>query len=140
MSKSKAVAGVAALRPRPLSPYMTWRWHLTMLGSILHRVTGVALYGGAILLAGWAAALAAGPDAYGQYMTLLGSIPGKLVLFGFTLAVFYHLGNGIRHLVWDSGLGFSPRTATASGAAVIGFAIVATLAVWGLAIVTGGFQ
>ena len=73
-------------------------------------------------------------------MTLLGSIPGKLVLFGFTLAVFYHLGNGIRHLVWDSGAGFAPRTATATGAAVIGFAIVATLAVWGLAVVTGGFQ
>ena len=71
---------------------------------------------------------------------LMAPLDGKLVLFGFTLAVFYHLGNGIRHLVWDSGLGFSPRTATASGAAVIGFAIVATLAVWGLAIVTGGFQ
>ena len=139
MSKSKAVAGVAALRPRPLSPYMTWRWHLTMLGSILHRATGFALYVGAVLVAGWAAALAAGPTTYGQYMTLLGSIPGKIVLFGFTLAVFYHLANGVRHLAWDSGVGFAPRTATTTGAAVIAFAVVATLAVWTLAIATGGF-
>ena len=139
MSKSKAGAGVVALRPRPLSPYMTWRWHLTMLGSILHRATGFALYVGAVLLAGWAAALAAGPTAYGQYMTLLGSIPGKIVLFGFTLAAFYHLANGVRHLAWDTGIGFAPRTATTTGAAVIAFAVVATLAVWTLAIVTGGF-
>ena len=139
MSKSKAGAGVVALRPRPLSPYMTWRWHLTMLGSILHRATGFALYLGAFLLAGWAAALAAGPTAYGQYMALLGSIPGKIVLFGFTLAVFYHLANGVRHLAWDSGIGFAPRTATTTGAAVIAFAVVATLAVWTMAIVTGGF-
>ena len=138
MSRSKAGAGVATLRPRPLSPYMNWRWHLTMLGSILHRTTGFALYVGAVLLAGWAAALAAGPQTYGQYMTLLGSIPGKLLLIGFTLAAFFHLANGVRHLAWDKGLGFAPRTATATGAAVIAFAIVATLAVWILAFMTGG--
>jgi succinate dehydrogenase / fumarate reductase cytochrome b subunit len=138
MSKSKAGAGAVALRPRPLSPYMNWRWHLTMFGSILHRATGFALYVGAVLLAGWAAALAAGQETYGKYMGLLGSIPGKLVLIGFTFAAFYHLANGVRHLAWDSGLGFSPRTATTTGAAVIAFAFAATLIVWILAFMTGG--
>ena len=63
---------------RPLSPHMqVWRWHITMLGSILHRATGVALYAGALIAAGWAASLAAGPDAYQGYCGLLGSPPLK---------------------------------------------------------------
>jgi succinate dehydrogenase / fumarate reductase cytochrome b subunit len=137
MSKAKAGADVVKRRPRPLSPYMTWRWHLTMFGSIAHRATGVALYAGAVALAAWAAALAAGPDVYGQYKAVAGSIPGKLVLFGFTLSIFYHLANGVRHLAWDVGLGFSPRTATVTGAVVIAFALAASIAVWVLALFTG---
>jgi succinate dehydrogenase / fumarate reductase, cytochrome b subunit len=105
---------------RPLSPHLqVWRWHVTMATSIFHRASGVALYIGAMLLAGWLAALAAGAEAYDGYMAVLQSPLGLLVLFGITAAACYHLANGIRHLVWDAGKGFSPKTSTASGWATI---------------------
>lgn len=126
-------------RPRPTSPHLSvWRWHLTMAGSIFHRATGVALYVGALIAAAWAVSLASGPDAYGLFTGIMGSILGKLVLFGLTLSIFYHLANGVRHLVWDAGHGFQPRTATLSGVLVMTFAVVATLVVWALAAATGG--
>ncbi len=119
------------LRARPLSPHMqVWRWHVTMAASILTRATGSALYGGALLLMGWALALASGPAAYDTYVGLLGSIPGKIVLFGLTLSAFYHLFAGLRHLVWDSGKGFTPAVASRSAWAAIGGAVVASVAVW----------
>jgi succinate dehydrogenase / fumarate reductase cytochrome b subunit len=116
---------------RPLSPHMqVWRWHVTMLCSILHRATGVALYVGALILAGWAIALASGPEAYLTYKEILGSLIGKLVLFGLIVSIFYHLAAGLRHLVMDAGAGFDPRTADMTGAASIAFGIVAAVAVW----------
>jgi succinate dehydrogenase / fumarate reductase cytochrome b subunit len=126
------------LPPRPLSPHLSiWRWHVTMFTSIAHRVSGVGLYLGALVAAGWAVALARGADAYGAYMGLLGSIPGKLVLFGLTLALFYHLANGIRHLVWDTGHGLDLRSANYSGVFVIAFSITATLGLWAVAALRG---
>lgn len=130
---SEAPIGPAApkLRPRPMSPYVSvWRWHITMVVSIAHRVTGVALYGAALILAGWALSLAAGPGAYDQFRLIVGSPLGKLVLIGITFSLFFHLGNGVRHLVWDFGSGFLPKTADATAAAVIAFAAVATIGVW----------
>jgi succinate dehydrogenase / fumarate reductase cytochrome b subunit len=138
MSEAKAQAGPAGAAARPLSPHLqVWRWHVTLFGSILHRLTGMALYVGAVIVAGWAAALAGGPQTYGNYMHLMGSPLGKLVMFGLTFAVFYHLANGVRHLAWDVGLGFTPRTADMTGAAVIAFAVAATLAVWVIAALVG---
>src|SRR3984957_9693689 len=126
------------LRPRPISPAVTtWRWHITMFASIMHRVTGVGLYGGALILMAWALSLASGPDAYATFTGIAGSIPGKLVLFGLTLCAFYHLANGIRHLSWDSGFGFKPKTATSTAWLVIGFAILATLVFWGFLAMSG---
>ena len=124
-------------RPPPLSPYMLWRWHVTMASSILHRVTGVGLYAGALILAGWALALASGPHAYGAYTALLGSILGKLVLFGITVSAFYHLANGVRHLFWDTGSGLDVKTASTSAWAVIAIAIVGSIAFWAFAFATG---
>ena len=119
---------------RPLSPHLQiWRWHVTMFCSIAHRVTGVGLYVGALLLAAWAVALASGPDAYVAYKALLGTLPGKLVLFGLTVSIFYHLAAGVRHLVWDTGHGYDPRTADMTGAVCIAFGVVAGVAVWVLA-------
>jgi succinate dehydrogenase / fumarate reductase, cytochrome b subunit len=115
---------------RPLSPYMIWRWHITMVCSILHRATGVVLYGAALLLAGWALALALGPDAFYAYQGVLGSLPGKVVLVAITFSLFYHLANGIRHLVWDFGAGFAPKTADATAYLAIAFGAAATVAVW----------
>jgi len=126
------------LRPRPISPSVTtWRWHLTMFASIMHRVTGVGLYGGALLLMVWALSLAAGPDAYATFTGVAGSIPGKIALMALTLSAFYHLGNGIRHLAWDAGYGFKPKTATGTAWLVIGFALIATLLFWGLLAMMG---
>jgi len=119
------------LREPPLSPHLqVWRWHVTMLTSILHRASGVALYVGALVLAAWAMSLAAGPEAYGTFKAALGSFPGKVVLFAMTAAVFYHLANGVRHLVWDAGHGLDIKTADVTAYFVIGFAAVATLAFW----------
>ena len=116
---------------RPLSPHLqVWRWHVTMLASILHRVSGVALYVGAFVVAGWTVALASGPDAYGDYMGLLGSPFGLLLMLGLTAALFYHLANGLRHLTWDAGRGLNPKLADMTGIAVIVFTVLATAATW----------
>lgn len=129
---------MAETRERPLSPHLSiWRWHITMASSIFHRATGFALYVGALLAAGWAVALASGPVAYGQYMGLLGSIPGKVVMFGLTVSIFFHLANGIRHLVWDSGKGFDLKLADATATAAIVFSIVATILIWVIGMMTG---
>lgn len=123
---------------RPLSPHVqVWRWHVTMLCSILHRATGVALYAGALLVAGWAVALAAGAGPYETYMRLLGSPLGKLVLFGMTVSVFFHLATGVRHLVWDVGHGFDPKDADLTGVIAMAFAVVATVVVWIIAAMMG---
>ena len=127
-----------APRERPLSPHTTiWRWHLTMATSILHRVSGCALYGGGLILALWAITLAAGPEAYGTFKAVMGSPLGKVVLFGLTLSTFYHLAKGVQHLIWDAGTGYNLKTATMGSIAVIAFAIAATLAVWFIAAMTG---
>ena len=126
------------VRPRPLSPHVQiWRWHVTMLVSILHRVSGIGLYVGALIFMGWALSLASGPTAYGAYVGLLGSILGRIVMILITLGVFFHLGNGIRHLAWDAGYGFEPKTADATAIAVMVFAVVATVLVWLMALLMG---
>ncbi|HUZ14436.1 MAG TPA: succinate dehydrogenase, cytochrome b556 subunit [Caulobacteraceae bacterium] len=123
---------------RPQSPSVwIWRWHVTMVCSILHRAAGAILYVGALVLMGWALALATGPDAYAAYTGFLGSLPGKALLFGFALSVFYHLANGVRHLVWDAGYGFAPRTADASGLATLAFAVAAAVVLFLYAGLTG---
>lgn len=127
-----------APRERPLSPHLqVWRWHITMWTSILHRATGVALYAGALILTAWAVTLAAGPEAYATFKGLLGSPLGKLVMFGLTASAFYHLGNGVRHLFWDAGAGLDIKSANASAVAVFAFTVVATVAVWIIAAMTG---
>ncbi|MDQ0466814.1 succinate dehydrogenase / fumarate reductase cytochrome b subunit [Caulobacter ginsengisoli] len=128
-------------RERPMSPHLqVWRWHVTMLTSILHRMTGVGLYVGALIGAGWALALASGPDAYHGYMSLLASPLGRLVLFGLTVALFYHLANGLRHLVWDSGKGLDIKTANFSSILIIAFALAASVAVWAIAFSIGAVK
>ena len=115
---------------RPMSPHLqVWRWHVTMLTSILHRVTGVGLYLGALIVAAWAISLASGPEAYETFKALLGSPLGKFVMLGMSLSYFYHLANGVRHLVWDLGHGLDVKSAGASAYTVFGF----TIAAWAIA-------
>jgi succinate dehydrogenase / fumarate reductase cytochrome b subunit len=121
-----------------MSPHLqVWRWHVTMIASILHRATGIALYVGALVLAGWAVSLALGPQAYDAYRAQLAAPLGQLVLFGLTVSLFYHLANGLRHLWFDAGHGFDPKTADMTGAAAIAFGLVAALAIWLVAALTG---
>jgi succinate dehydrogenase / fumarate reductase cytochrome b subunit len=108
-----------------------------MAASILTRATGVALYVGIVIVTAWAVSLASGPEAYANFMALMASPLGRLVLFGLTVSIFYHLAAGVRHLVFDSGHGLNPATANMSAVASIAFAIVATLVVWALAYATG---
>jgi succinate dehydrogenase / fumarate reductase cytochrome b subunit len=123
---------------RPLSPHLqVWRWHVTMLGSILHRASGAALYAGAALVCAWLAALAAGPAFYGIFLTVIAGPIGLLVWFGLTLSAFYHLASGLRHLLWDTGAGLKPKTASALATLSIWFAVIATLAYWGWLLVAG---
>ena len=121
-----------------MSPHLqVWRWHVTMTTSILHRISGGALYVGGLILALWAIALAGGPDSYAFYLGIMGSWYGKVALLGFSGALFFHLGNGVRHIIWDFGHGLSKEDATSSSFAVLGFAIAATGAVWAIAYMMG---
>ena len=116
---------------RPLSPHLTvYRWPLTMAISILHRVTGVLLSLGLLVLAAWLLAAADGAAAYGTLSGLLGSALGRLMLAALSFAFFFHLANGIRHLVWDLGFGFERHQANATGWVVIGATLVLTLGYW----------
>ncbi len=91
---------------RPLSPHLQiYSPMLTMVMSIMHRITGVALYAGTLLLAWYLIALAAGPGPFSTVSAVYGSIVGQIILFGFTWALFHHLLGGIRHFLWDMGLG-----------------------------------
>jgi len=117
---------------RPLSPHLgIYRWQLTMLLSITHRATGIALSLGTFLLLYWLIALASGPQAYAQAQALIGSWLGLLILLGFSAALFFHLCNGIRHLMWDFGAGLSREEAYKSGVVVVVVTIVLTILAWG---------
>lgn len=108
-----------------------------MVVSFATRMTGVALYGANLIVVAWAMALASGPEAYDSFKHLLGSWPGRPIMLGITFAAYFHLGGGVRHLVFDAGYGFATRTATRSALGVIVFAVVATSATWILAYAVG---
>ena len=114
---------------RPISPHLqVYRPQLTSVLSILHRITGVALAVGTILLVYWLIAAASGPEAFASAEALIGSWLGRILLFGWTIALYFHLSNGIRHLFWDAGFGFELKTVYASGWTVVALAAVLTLA------------
>jgi succinate dehydrogenase / fumarate reductase cytochrome b subunit len=116
---------------RPLSPHLSiYRWPVTMVSSILHRATGIAMAVGFILFAFWLADTASGPESYAVFAGIMGSLVGKALLIGWSWAFFYHFANGIRHLVWDSGYGFEKAQATASAWFVIVASVVLTLVFW----------
>lgn len=111
---------------RPLSPFLIYRWQVTNSLSILHRLTGVALSAGLLVLTCWLIALATGPEAYADVQALFASSWFKVPLAGWAFCFFYHFANGIRHLFWDTGLGFEPGQIRASGWVVVVTAVVAT--------------
>jgi succinate dehydrogenase / fumarate reductase cytochrome b subunit len=124
---------------RPLSPHLqVYRPQITSVLSILHRLTGVALTVGTLLLTWWLVAAAYGPDEFATVQGVMGSFIGQLILWGFTFAVFYHLGNGVRHLAWDFGWGFELDQVRTSGIAMVAFAVGATFVTLIAAYAVGG--
>ncbi len=120
-----------SVRARPLSPHLSvYRWQIGNTLSILHRLTGSLLTLGLLALCGWLAALASDAAAYGHAMRILASPVGLAVMLGWTFAFFFHLMNGVRHLLWDVGLGFERGQRHASGWLAVAGALAATLAVW----------
>ena len=120
-------------KERPLSPHlMIYKPQLTSIMSITHRITGAALATGSLLVVWWVVALASGPEQYAFAHTVLTSIFGQLVMFGFTVAVFYHLSNGIRHLFWDFGYNLTISAVHRTGYMVLVSTIVLTAVTWSL--------
>lgn len=116
---------------RPLSPHLSiYRPQLTSALSIMHRITGVALNIGTLLLAWWLIAAATGPESFAVVQGFLGSWFGMLILFGWTWALMYHLCNGIRHLVWDAGYWLELPQVYLTGWIVVGASFGLTLLVW----------
>lgn len=116
---------------RPLSPHLSiYRPQLTTFLSITHRMTGVALAVGTLLLAWWLGAAAYGPEAYARAQGFLGSWLGRLLLLGWTFALFFHLCNGIRHLAWDAGKNFEIKKIYSTGYMVLVATIALTAIAW----------
>jgi succinate dehydrogenase / fumarate reductase cytochrome b subunit len=123
---------------RPLSPFMLgqyYRFQLTSVLSLLHRVSGVGLSVGSVLLVGWLVALAGGAWTYAAFAGHLTAWYGQLLLLGWSWALLYHLSNGIRHLAWDLGYGYSIPAVYRSGYLVVAASLLLTAAAWGVAYV-----
>lgn len=119
---------------RPLSPHLqVWKFHPTMLSSILHRASGMVNYVGVMLVSVWLIALASGE---GAYMALMNALNGPikllvlLALAGFTLSLVYHLINGVRHLIWDLGKGFDPAGSNRRSVFIMIGSVVITAVIW----------
>ena len=116
---------------RPLSPHLSiYRWPITMTTSILHRATGIAMSVGFIVLVGWLFDAALGAATYAMFINCMDSPVGYVLLVGWSFSFFFHLANGVRHFVWDSGRGFEISTANASAWFVLVFAVVMTALFW----------
>ena len=116
---------------RPLSPHLQiYKPILTMVMSILHRITGAALYFGTVLLAWWLIAAAAGPSYFDFVNGIYGSIIGRLILFGFTWALVHHMLGGLRHFIWDMGAGFGKEARECLAKATIIGSVAVTLILW----------
>ena len=132
MSEANPAGG--RMKPRPLSPHLqVYKLIPTMAMSIAHRLTGIALYGGAVVVAWWLFATASGPAYYGFVSGILQSWFGLLVLFGFTWALMHHLLGGLRHLVWDTGRAMEKHTATKLAWATLAGSVTLTAVIWLLA-------
>ena len=117
---------------------MTYRWTLTMAMSIVHRITGMALYVGTLLMAWWLIATASGPNAYANIQAFTASWIGRVIVFSYTWALLHHMLGGIRHLIWDLGYGFgASEREWLTRAALIG-SITLTIVLWIVAYAMGG--
>ena len=118
----------------PLSPHLQiYRWHISSLLSITHRISGIVNLLALILIFFWLIALSLGENNYESFLLIINSFFGKFILIGFTWSMIFHLLSGARHLVWDLGYGFEIKTANISGIIVIISSLVLTIIFWLLA-------
>ena len=137
MSQPQASRTVA--RPRPLSPHLTvYRPPVTMVMSITHRATGIALYAGTLLVAWWLVAASISQAQFDIANAVFGSWIGRLVLLGYTWALMHHMLGGIRHLIWDTGAGLEKHNASWLAWANLGGSILLTLAIWAAGLAARG--
>ena len=125
---------------RPLSPFMLgpyYRFQLTSVLSFAHRITGLGLSIGTLLVGAWLVLLASGPQNYNELVPHLQAWYGKALMFAFGWTLMYHLCNGIRHLFWDMGHGYEIPTAYKSGYAVVVASLVLTAGIWAVAMSHG---
>jgi succinate dehydrogenase / fumarate reductase, cytochrome b subunit len=125
------MADIKAPVERPLSPHLfIYKPTLTMMMSIVHRITGAALYFGTLLVAWWLLAAASGPNAYAGFGSFMSSFVGRFILLGYTWALVHHALGGIRHLIWDTGRGFGPQEREWLVAANLVGSIALTVIIW----------
>ena len=125
------MAGPSSSADRPLSPHLqVYKPLFTMVMSIMHRITGSALYFGTALVAWWFIATANGEASYETVSGIFGSIPGRLVLFGYTWALFHHMLGGIRHLIWDTGAALDKTSIEVAAWLTIISSVVLTILIW----------
>jgi succinate dehydrogenase / fumarate reductase cytochrome b subunit len=131
----------SALRPRPLSPDLQiYRWPVTMATSIIHRGTGLALAAGTILVTWWLTAVASGDSQFSLFSMVARNPFGQIVLFAFVWSLAFHLLNGVRHLAWDLGYGFSVPIANRTGVLVAILSLLAALGAFVYAYAMRGLQ
>ncbi len=119
-------------KPRPLSPHLSiYKPTITMTMSIVHRITGVALYAGTVLLAIWLAAAASGAETFAPVQHFMASPFGRIILLGYTWAIIHHALGGIRHFIWDTGAGLGPERMMLARLTLIG-SLVITVGLWAL--------
>jgi succinate dehydrogenase / fumarate reductase, cytochrome b subunit len=119
---------------RPLSPHLQiYRGGLTMMMSIIHRATGIALYAGTLLLVWWLSAAATSDAYFAIVQAVFGSWIGQIVMFGFTWALVHHTAGGIRHLIWDTGRGFDLPAVEMGARITLASSIVITILLWVIA-------
>lgn len=127
-------AGQRARPKRPLSPHLQiYSPLINMVMSIVHRLTGAALYAGTLLLSWWLIAAATGPGYFNFVTGLFGTWPGKLVLIGYTWAFLHHMLGGLRHFIWDMGRGFDLKTIDQLSWGTIILSLVLTAVIWAMA-------
>ena len=126
---------IKAPADRPLSPHLEiYRLSWTMVMSIVHRITGVALYAGTLMIAAWLVAAASGRSSFATAQWAMGSIPGQIVLLGYSWALFHHMLGGIRHFVWDTGAGYERSTRMNMARSTLIGSLILTAIVWGVAL------
>jgi len=128
---ASAKSGQRARVERPLSPHLqVYAMPINMMMSIVHRITGAALYFGSLLLAWWLVAAASGPAYFDWVNGIFGSFLGRLVLFGYTWALMHHMIGGIRHFIWDTGHGYDLKTIDLLAWGTLAASLVLTALIW----------